>query len=400
MQTNELWVNPSQCSGCGSCMVRCPKDAISLAEGAGGFVFPKIDGSLCVDCGLCRKVCGLQNHFAQKTKGPWYAAAYKNDCSESASGGAFYAIARSVVLAGGVVFGAACLFDETGINVRHVMADDLSGLRILRGSKYVQSDAYGCFPQVVDMLKKGREVLFSGTPCQVAGLRGYLGKEWPNLFTIDLVCHGVSSEAMLRDYLALIARRANDTVNGLNFRSKRDGWTRSRLLELRYESGARQFLDSEKTSYYDLFNHSKTLRDSCYACPFAGPLRPGDITVGDFWGVDKNRPDVLEHNGFNLEKGISCLLVNDAKGVEALRRYGDSLALSEVSFEDIAKGNGRLRCPNERDADHVLYLNAFDEGGWNSVERLWKRRERGIVYQVKRAIWIIAHRWLPGLLNI
>ena len=167
-----------------------------MTEGPEGFIYPKIDQSLCVSCGLCKMVCGFQNRRARKTSGPWFAASYRGDSSRSASAGTFYALALAVLEGGGAVFGSAYVDEGDGLRVRHVMAEDAEGLARLQGSKYVQSDARACLPEVGRQLAMGREVLFSGTPCQVAGLRGYLGRDWPNLVTVDLVCHGVPSEAM------------------------------------------------------------------------------------------------------------------------------------------------------------------------------------------------------------
>lgn len=405
METSDLWAEPEDCCGCGACAARCPRGAISMEEGSEGFVYPRIDSELCVDCGLCRKACGLQSRNAQKTSGPWYAACYQGDSSLSASAGAFYGLASSVVDGGGAVFGAAYVRDGDGLRVRHVMAEDPEGLTALQGSKYVQSDAGRCFPEVKRQLESGREVLFSGAPCQVAGLRGCLGRDWPNLITVDLVCHGVPSEAMFRSLVSSIERDSGKRVVDFRFRCKRGGWGHSLLLLLllRPLDAADSSQDEEVLipahdfAYYSLFLNLKTLRDSCYSCPFAGPLRPGDITVGDFWGVDKNRPDVLEDGRFDVERGVSCLLVNTEQGKKALGRYGSGLNLLQVSFGDIAKGNDQLRHPSSLPDDRGAYLSAYRKGGWDEVEALWHKRERGAKYRMKRAIKAVVPK---GLIDI
>lgn len=399
MDTRELCPGPEDCCGCGACAARCPEGAIAMVEGPEGFVYPRIDAGLCVDCGLCRKVCGLQNRYAQETAGPWYAASYQGDSSLSASAGAFYGLALSVVGDGGAVFGAAYVRDGDGLHVRHVMAGDPDGLHALQGSKYVQSDAGGCFPEVKRQLESGREVLFSGTPCQVAGLRGYLGRDWPSLVTVDLVCHGVPSEAMLRGYLDRLGCSHGFPVVDARFRSKRDGWSASLMLEVAYEDGARNYLPRPDSSYYDLFFNLKTFRDSCYECPFAGSLRPGDITVGDFWGVESNRPDVFEDGRFDSGRGVSCLLVNTNRGTEALKRHGSDLYLYEVSFDDIAKGNDQLRHSSILPKDRSLYLDAYRDDGWDAVEALWNRRERGAKYRMKRIVKLIVPKQLVRLVK-
>lgn len=367
-----------------------------MKEGTDGFVFPEVDETRCIDCGLCKRVCGFQGKLASRTSGPWYAAAYRGDASRSASGGVFYALARSVVEAGGVVFGAAYVRDGRGLRVRHVMAEDEAGLAPLRGSKYVQSDAGVCFREVERQLQAGRDVLFSGTPCQVAGLRGYLGRDYPHLVTVDLVCHGVPSGVMLGGYLDALGARRGERVTDARFRSKRDGWESSLLLDVAYEDGGHEYLPCSESSYYDLFLNLKMFRDSCYSCPFAGPLRPGDLTVGDFWGVEESRPDVLSDGRLDVERGVSCLLVNTLSGSEALERLGTDLDLFEVSFEDISKGNDQLRQPSRLPDDRALYLAAFRDGGWGAVEDLWHRRERGAGYRAKELIKRLVKMVLPG----
>ena len=357
-----------------------------MVEGSEGFVYPEIDPELCVDCGACKRACGFRGLLAQETEGPWYAASYGGDSSRSASAGAFYALALAVLESGGVVFGAAYEDEADGLRVRHVMAEDERALDALRGSKYVQSDAGRCFPEVARQLALGREVLFSGTPCQVAGLRGYLGRGWSNLVTVDLVCHGVPPEAMLRGYLRSLEDARGSRVVDARFRSKRNGWDGPYLLEVSYANGRQDFIPADKSCYYDLFLGLRTLRDSCHSCPFAGPLRPGDISVGDFWGVGANRPDVLADGRFDTTRGVSCLLVNSERGRRALGRFGTALDLFGVSFDDIAAGNDQLRHPSALPEDRELYLDAFREGGWGSVEALWRRRERGVLYWAKRAV--------------
>ncbi|MDN0064724.1 Coenzyme F420 hydrogenase/dehydrogenase, beta subunit C-terminal domain [Collinsella ihumii] len=406
METRDLWAKPANCCGCGACAAHCPKGAISMEESPEGFVYPRIDAGLCVGCGLCRKACGLQNRYAQETSGPWYAACYRGDSSLSASAGAFYGLARSVVDGGGAVFGAAYVRDDDGLHVRHVMAEDPEGLSALQGSKYVQSDAGSCFPEVKRRLESGGEVLFSGTPCQVAGLRGYLGRDWPNLVTVDLVCHGVPSEAMFRSLVASIERQQSKRVVDFRFRCKRSGWGHSLLLLLLRPLDAADssrdeevFIPAHDFAYYDLFLNLKTLRDSCYSCPFSGPLRPADITVGDFWGVQHSRPDVLEGGRFDLERGVSCVLVNTERGKKSLMRHGSGLDLFEVSFGDIAKGNDQLRHPSELPEDRDAYLDAYRNSGWGEVETLWRGRERGTAYRIKRIAQSIVPKKIRNIIK-
>ncbi len=386
-----LFGNPSECCGCGACATRCPKGAISMREDESGFVYPEIDPGRCVACGACVRTCGFKSRAVAETAGPWYAACARDGAEDSASGGAFYALAREVVSSGGIAFGAAYAREGGGMRVRHAGGSTPEGLRPLQGSKYVQSDAAACFPEVLAELKTGRPALFSGTPCQVAGLRGFLGRDWPNLVTVDLVCHGVPSGRMFASLVSSLERRHGKRVVDFRFRCKRNGWGHSLLLLLLRpfdEDGPSRdeevLVPAGDSPYYDLFLRFKTLRDSCYSCPFAGKARPGDLTVGDFWGVNRNRPDVLADPRFGLERGVSCLLVNTERGRRAIERFGGLLELFEVSFDDIAKGNDQLRHPSELPSDRGLYLAAFRDGDWEAVESLWRRRERGARYRLKR----------------
>ena len=382
---------PADCCGCGACAAACPKGAIAMKEDPRGFVYPEVDESLCVGCGACVKSCGFQAKVGAVSQGPFYAACGKGDVSKSASGGVFATLARVVLADGGCAFGAAYECRADGLYVCHRIAEDEEGLAGLLNSKYVQSDAGCCFRDVRAQLKTGRMVLFCGTPCQVAGLKSFLGRDWPNLITADLVCHGVPSGAMLRGCLNEHGVRCGKTVIDLVFRSKNEGWGHSSLL-LRLKDGECTSARAGEFPYYDMFMKLKTVRDSCFSCCYASRRRPGDLTLGDFWDVKKNRPDILEADGFDLRRGISCLFANNAQGQTALTKYGEGLVLVEATFDEIAKGNDQLRHPSVLPADRELYLSAFERGGWSAIERLYMRRERGMVYKAKQA----AKRVLPA----
>ncbi len=386
-----LFDGPKDCCGCGSCAAVCSKGAIMMAEDAYGFVFPRIDESACMGCGACVRACGLHAHLGGETEGPWYAAAGRGDVSASASGGVFAAIARAVIDEGGCAFGAAYEPFEGGLHVRHRMAEDVEGLTGLLNSKYVQSDVGGCFAEVRQQLKTGRQVFFCGTPCQVAGLKGFLGRDWPNLLTADLVCHGVPSENMFNGYVRELAEKHDVDVVDFRFRCKREGWGHSLLLLLLLSDGREVTVPAGRSAYYDMFLNLKTLRDSCYVCPYAGRYRAGDLTLGDFWGVRHNRPDLLAEGELDLQRGVSCLLVNSARGREAVERYGDCLYLKEAAFGEIAKGNDQLRHPSVLPADREIYMGAFAEGGWAAINRVWRRRDRGPKYWARR----VAKKVLP-----
>lgn len=380
-----LFKEKNDCCGCGACAAKCPKNAIYMEPDGYGYVFPRINESLCVSCGACERACGFQHRLGEKSAGPFYAASGRGDVSRSASGGAFASLARGFFDEGGVVFGAAYYLGGSGLHVRHRVASDEGGLALLQNSKYVQSDAASCFNEVLTELKSGRPVLFCGTPCQVAGLRGFLGRDWANLYTADLVCHGVPSEAMFCGRLDELGAKLGSRVVDVLFRSKRHGWGHSLLL-LRLEDGREVEVPSCDDPYYEMFLRLKTLRESCYACPYACSLRAGDITLGDFWGIEASRPDVVEDARFDVKKGVSCLLVNNDHGRELLGRFKGRLDLFEVAFEDIAVGNSQLRHPSKRPSDRKAYLDAFAVGGWDEMCKVYRKRERGMGWKAKKAI--------------
>lgn len=397
-----LFDDPGRCSGCRACLEGCPVGAISMREDACGFAYPQIDAAACVRCGRCKRVCGFQNKFGQSAGDSVFAAATRErEIGLSASGGVFGALARAMVDARGTVFG--CAYEREGgrLRARHRAARTREELRAIYGSKYVQSSTNGCYSEVERELRAGRQVLFSGTPCQVAGLRGYLGRDYDGLLTVDLVCHGVPSERMMNAYLERTF--GGREVVDARFRSKRGGWDGPRELELIFADGGTQRIAGDSSSYYDLFYSVMISRDSCYRCPFAGPLRAGDLTIGDFWGVDKVRPDLLGVSGgpFSVHDGVSCLLVNTEKGLRWLEVLGSRVRRAPVSFEDVAEYNDQLRHPSIRPKTRKRYLLAFEDGGWPAVERIWRFRVRfrSFFERLKRLIPAQAKTMLKKMLK-
>lgn len=386
-----LFSSADECCGCGACAQACPVSAISMTEDASGFAFPRIDEALCIRCGLCKRVCGFQRRSFRQSGGPFLAAATsETEIDHSASGGVFGALARAMVARGGAVVGCAYEVDGGELVARHRVVEDGHGIDALLGSKYVQSDAAAAFARARELLAEGREVLFSGTPCQVAGLLGYLGGPSDGLLTVDLVCHGVPSPRMLQGYLRGAGQARDQRIVDARFRPKHDGWANSLQLELSSSDGSNERVPSGESSYYDLFLSLQTLRDSCYECPFAGALRPADLSLGDFWGIEKVRPDLLDTAGgpFSVHRGVSCLLVNSERGEAWLERLGQRLVTAPVTFGQIAEHNDQLRHPAERPSGREAYLDAFATGGWPAVERLWRRavRRRRVLGAVKRCV--------------
>ena len=302
-----------KCCGCTACVNVCPKNCISMSADREGFLYPLVDFVKCIDCGLCERVCPVLRPVKNETE-PLVYAAVNNDESvrlQSSSGGIFTLLAESVLDRGGIVFGAC--FDQNW-NVVHDYTETKEGLAKFRGSKYVQSHVGNCFIQVKTFLDSGREVLFSGTPCQVAGLKNYLRKPYSNLFTVDLVCHGVPSPEVWRRYLQEAVCRVygikkknvinlGEYISDISFRAKDKGWKKYNI-KIIFRNGKVEMMPFSENPYMNVFLSDLSLRPSCYACPTKLHRAQSDITLADFWGVNEIKPDIDD------DKGCGLVLIN------------------------------------------------------------------------------------------
>ncbi len=346
------------CCGCEACVNACPKHCITFKEDEEGFRYPQVDQSVCIDCGLCEKVCPVTNQTDPQKPLSVYAAKNSNEeeLLKSSSGGIFILLAKLVLCQGGVVFGAK--FDDNW-NVIHTYAETEGGAQAFMGSKYVQSQIGITYSQVRDFLKQGRKVLFSGTPCQIAGLKQFLGKEYDNLLTVDVICHGVPSPKVWQRYIDEIKCNAfkkektiyypiyyphatgtstDVQIESIFFRDKRTGWKKysfTLFLAETLADGKKNTIslshEYHKDSYMKLFLRDLILRPSCYQCPAKGGKSQSDLTIADFWGVEKHYPDLVD------ERGVGLMVIKSGKGLKALSSL--QLELQEVSFEDAIAGN-------------------------------------------------------------
>ncbi len=343
-------VKESDCCGCGACSVVCPRGCITMKEGTLGHLFPAADAKKCVDCGLCDKVCpmipglspsaGVPSSDAALSEGSSAAASFAEISSaevpydetfpagtpsadqrvfaayakdgdirfSGSSGGLFGIFARKALLSGYTVYGAA--FDKD-MKLRCTSADSVDSLAPLYKSKYLQSDLTGSYKEIRDRLAAGQGVMFVSTPCQVAALRKYLGREYPNLLTVDFFCHGVPSQAFFDDCLAVDGRRFGGKVKGYEFRTKRKhGSTPHYFTEIYEKDGTEKRVSDYYfgSPFYAVFQKYIDLRESCYNCRFAGRERFSDITVGDFHDIDRYI------NGIDRFDGVSTVVVNSPKG--------------------------------------------------------------------------------------
>ena len=338
----------TRCTGCTACASGCPRDAIAMERDKEGFAYPFVDGAKCVRCGRCTAVCPIL-HGREPRPLPAAFAAWNRDEAvrrDSTSGGVFTALADFILESGGIVFGAAM---DGSQHLRHIACFRKEDLWRLRGSKYVQSDLGQTFRAVKKALES-RAVLFSGTPCQVDGLYRYLGCRPENLVTCDLVCHGVPSPGVWEDMARSLERRRGKGLQAVRFRSKVSGWKNSHFTAV-YDDGTVETAPLYSTEYGRAFGRSLFLRPSCHRCAYTNLNRPGDFTLGDFWGL---RPDELPDQ---QEKGISLLLVNTAHGSHIF----DQLPLRRQSFpiERAVAGNPRLASPTPQPPDRAAFFAAY-----------------------------------------
>lgn len=312
-------LDKKDCCGCGACVQSCPKQCISLTEDDDGFLYPIIDISFCIDCGLCTKVCPIQCLSISREPLAVYAAKNKDEQIrlESSSGGIFTLLAEHIIEEGGVVFGARF---NAKWGVIHSYTDNKEGISAFRGSKYVQSDIGNSYEIARSFLKQGRKVLFSGTPCQIAGLKLFLHKEYANLLTVDFICHGVPSPKVWKMYVREVISKnkaegglsSDICLNNVSFRNKNIGW-RDYSLAFAF-SGAngknKLYLESlSKSTYLCGFQENLFLRPSCYSCPVKELRSNSDFTIADYWGIEN------VDKKFDDGKGCSAVMLNTTQAL-------------------------------------------------------------------------------------
>lgn len=357
-----------KCCGCEACVQICPKHCIAFEQDSEGFRYPLVDETKCIDCGLCEKVCPVLNIDEARKPLSSYAALNENEEErlKSSSGGIFILLAKRTIAEGGVVFGAK--FDEHW-NVVHAFAENETELTAFMGSKYVQSRIRDTFFQAKNYLNSGRRVLYSGTPCQIAGLKKFLRKEYDNLLTVDVICHGVPSPSVWQHYLEEIKQNALkgentvspplkpivsgcDTLIGENsvviesisFRDKRLGWKKhSFALTLAKATAdgkpntvSLSHIHREDPFFIGFNDWSLYLRPICYSCPFRKLRSGSDLTLADFWGIETLKPEMDDN------KGISVLLLNTPKGRDMVQEL--HLKKKEVGYSDVVKRNKAVVC--------------------------------------------------------
>lgn len=348
------------CTGCSACMNACGQRAIYVEANEEGFYRPVVIDSKCIGCMKCERSCPILHPLlAEISQGVVYAAWNKDEeiRRQSASGGAFTALAERVIEKGGVVVGAAY---SSPAEVRHICVDDKENLKKLRSSKFVQSRVGFVYRAVEQYLMSQREVLFTGTPCQVAGLMAYLKHEYDNLICVDFICHGVPSPLLAEKYVEWLERKYGD-IDYIDFRDKRKGWFDA-LRVVHLKNGKNRVMRGKSDNYWIAFNKSNCLQLCCYDCRYRGQQRLADITIADFWGIGKS---ISFAHKDEVEKGISMVMCNSEKGQNYLDCCKDKLILFERDIREVFSGNQTIihsvKMPGDRatfyaDLNRLFYM--------------------------------------------
>ena len=377
-------INKEKCCGCAACANICPNSAITMIQDEEGFFYPYVDESKCIDCGLCNEVCQFNTEL-KSNDNPKVFAAHCNDNElrlNSSSGGVFTLLAECVLNNNGQVYGVSLSSDCRSCS--YIKVEDKTHLQRLRGSKYFQAHPLMLYKEIEESLNAGRQVLFSGTGCQINALNSYLSKDFLNLITMDVICHGCPSQKLWDKHICNIENKNRDIVESVDFRNKKNGWSKYGIVyKLRNKEVFTKRLE-DPFMYFFLNNYC--LRPSCYNC-IAKAHKTSDITLGDFWGVEELLPEM------NDNLGTSLVLLRTEKGKVLFEKIKDQLKFIEVNYDNAVKKNSAeyksVDRPSERDVFFAdMNIMSFDE---LSKKYTKKNRYKRAVKQllIKTGLWKI-----------
>lgn len=377
------------CNGCTACSQICPKNSIEMKRDDTGFLYPQVDEKTCVECGLCEQVCPIRTK--ENSQGAFHTSAYaafardERKRENSASGAVFPLLAEEMIAQGGIVYGVC--YEEQGerIVVCHKSAHTKEEAEQFYNAKYVQSHISDVFSKIEQQLQEKRKILFSGTPCQVAGLKRYLGKKNCSLellYCVDNICHGVPSPKAWDSYVKYCrirdGRDGHQALPKLNLRDKVTGWSNyAASVSRRYESGQMIREKAADNVYMRAFMTSLSLRPSCSSCNFKGYSRESDITLGDFWGIWKL------HRECDDNRGTSAVLIHSHKGRalwSEIQRKGLLAICLEVPVEEIADMNRNLLEPAEENVHRDAFLRQVNEENFGELVNRYAPGKKGTLW--------------------
>lgn len=364
----EVYTSKKECCGCTACMNICPKNAIKMIEDEEGFKYPKIDEKKCIECGLCKKICAFQNGYKTQDKLKEinvYASKNKSDDIRirSSSGGMFVPLSDYVLNNNGVVYGVA--FNEK-FKAIHIKAENKENRDRCIGSKYSQSDLKDTYKKVKKDLENNKLVLFTGTPCQVGGLNKYLGNiNKEKLILVDIVCHGTPSPKLFNEYIKYIERKRKKKIKIFNHRTKEFGWKHNEKII--YDDGKIEVKSNLSQAWKYVFYTHFALRPSCYNCKYTNINRPSDITIADFWGIDKFAPEFVD------SKGVSLVIVNTKKGENIFDNIKEKITSIERKIEEAVEKNPNLVKPTKEPIERETFWEQYKNKGIEFILKQYGR---------------------------
>jgi len=375
-------IEKTQCTGCTACAMLCPCECIQMIKDDEGFLYPEVDATKCIQCGICREKCPvLRKEKRISCKETYaYAAWAKNDVirAKSSSGGVFSLIASWIFQHKGIVVGAGV---DKDFSVKHMSVECEEDLDKLRGSKYMQSVLGQSYGMVKENLKLGKWVLFSGTPCQIAGLYQYLGCNYERLITQDIVCHGVPSPDIWEEYL-LYQKEKNkrSEIIGIDFRDKRTGW-KGYSITIEFDDNVEYSSIASKDLMMKAFLKDLCLRPSCYRCEFKQHVKQSDITLADFWGIENVVPD------WDDDKGVSLVMINSEKGKWIFSEIKEQVVCSEVDRGEALKYNPSAIRSSKKPENREKFIRCVKEDGFRNAANKYLRQS--ILKRIKKKIEIL-----------
>ncbi|OUQ47372.1 Coenzyme F420 hydrogenase/dehydrogenase, beta subunit C-terminal domain [Lachnoclostridium sp. An118] len=366
----------SKCTGCGACQNICPKNCVEMLADEEGFLYPKVRNEYCINCRLCEKVCDkpgkIITDYSDRAFG--VISSRENIRKRSSSGGVFSLLADFILDNDGIVFGA---YFNNKWSVEHGYVNTKNDIDKLRGSKYVQSDTRYTYREVKQFLELGKTVLFTGTGCQIKGLKSFLGKDYENLICQDIVCHGVTPPRLLKKYLELLKKKYKSEVRSISFRDKSTGW-KNYSVKILFTNGKSYLKRASDDLYMRSFLSKLYLRPSCYECPCKGEKRESDITLGDFWGVNKIMPELDDDNGCSL------VIIHSKKGMELFNSIKEYALFKEVEFSKVEQYNKAIIESAEKPQNREKFIKEVNDNFARTIKNYCKIP---VFLMVKIKIW-------------
>lgn len=378
----EVLEDKEKCCGCHACYNICPKEAIKMETDEKGFKYPVIDTKKCVKCGLCKKICPVLNNKENKNEPIAYCAYNKNEevRKQSSSGGIFTLLAEEILDRNGVIFGAS--FDKE-YNVCHTYIENKNELSKFRGSKYVQSSIGNTYKKAKMFLENDKYVLFTGTPCQIEGLKKFLNKDYEKLYTQDIICHGVPSPKVWEKYKEYRNKIDTNEIKRINFRNKDNGW-KEYNMDFEYKNS--EYKNNHNNDLYmQAFLKNTILRDSCYNCHFKKTNRISDITLADFWGIEKVVPQMDDN------KGTSLVIVNSKKGKELVEKIESKIIYRQVNLEEAIKYNPSMISSSTKDKNRKKFFENIDNMEFDELVRKYTYHNNIVKKIIKKLLKTLAH---------